>query len=422
MRTRLTNWAGNVEFGASRVHRPESLEQLRRLVAGSRRIRAIGSGHSFSTVADTDGELVSLERMPRRVTVGPAAGTVRVAAGMTYAQLVTELQATGYALSSMASLPHISVAGTVATGTHGSGDGQRSLAASVAGLQLVGADGEVVELRRDADGDRFLGSVVALGALGVVTEVELDVEPAYRMTQRVLVDVPLAELPGELDTVLGAAYSVSVFTNWHARVAHVYLKDRVGRPGSGWSAGRPAEGPVHPVPGMPGDFCTGQLGVPGWWYERLPHFRAEFVPSSGNELQSEYFVARAAADAAMRALVEVGDVVSPALHVAEIRSVRGDDLWLSPAYRRDSVAFHFTWRNLPAEVTPAMAAVERALSPFDVRPHWAKLTLLEPAEVVGRYERAPDFAELVRVSDPRGTFGNAYLDRLFPRRPARTTH
>ena len=412
-RESIRNWAGNVTFGAARVHRPDSVDELRRVVADSRRVRALGSRHSFSAVADTTDDLVLLDGLPHAVEVDAGARTATVAAGMTYAQVVTELQRAGFALANMASLPHISVAGSVATGTHGSGATQRSLAAAVVGIESIGPDGELATVRRDIDVDRFPGSVVALGALGVVTKLTLSIEPAYTMTQAVRECVPLDEVAAGLDDMFAAAYSVSLFTDWCGD-AHVYLKSRTDQPGSGWDLGRPAEIPVHPVPGMPTDYCTAQLGAVGWWHERLPHFRAEFVPGAGKELQSEYFVAREQAPAAFAALREIGDVVAPVIHVAEVRAVRGDDLWLSPAYGRDTVTFHFTWLDAAAEVAPVMKLVEQALVPLGARPHWGKLTAMAPADLSGLYERGADFAGLMRAVDPGRKFANAFVDGLFP--------
>lgn len=407
------NWAGNVTFNAKHVHRPESVDELRRIVANSSRIRALGSGHSFSRIADTTDELVRLDGLPPVVEVNPEALTVTVAAGMTYAQLAVELHKAGFALTNMASLPHISVAGSVATATHGSGDTLRSLAATVVGLQSIGPDGELMEVRRDVERDRFTGSVVSLGALGIVTRLTLTIEPAYSMTQRVLVRVPLGDAAEKLDDMFGAAYSVSLFTDWRSGHGNVYLKNRMDHSTTGWTAGQEADGPVHPVPGMPTEFCTEQLGIPGWWHERLPHFRAEFLPGAGNELQSEYFVPRELAPAAFAALVDIGHIVAPVIHVAEVRSVRADDLWLSPAFGRDSVTFHFTWIDSEAEVLPVMRVVEECLMPLGARPHWGKLTGVSPAEVIRLYERRDAFASLMHERDPGRKFCNAFVERLF---------
>ncbi|HEY3611190.1 MAG TPA: D-arabinono-1,4-lactone oxidase [Pseudonocardiaceae bacterium] len=411
MSTTATNWAGNVTFAAARTHRPDSLDELRRIVAHTGHIRAIGTAHSFSQVADTTHDLVRLDGLPRTVEIDAANSTVTVAASMRYADFTGLLDRSGHALANLASLPHISVAGSCATGTHGSGPTHRSLAAAVTALRLVTADGDTVVLRRDTPD--FAGTVVALGALGVVTHVTLDVEPAYEMAQRVRLDVPLDDLAGSLDDVLGAAYSVSVFTDWRDAAA-VWLKYRTDQPRPTWACGRPAPHDVHPVPGAAPEFCSEQLDVPGRWYERLPHFRPEFTPSAGDELQSEFYLARADAAAAFAAIREIGDLVAPVVHIAEIRAVRADDLWLSPAYGRDSVTFHFTWIADAAAVAPVLAAAEERLMPLGARPHWGKLTTAAPADIIGRYERADDFARLMSTYDRTGKFRNPFVDNLFP--------
>ncbi|HEX6469497.1 MAG TPA: D-arabinono-1,4-lactone oxidase [Streptosporangiaceae bacterium] len=408
------NWAGNVIFGAARVHRPGTIDELCRLVARSRRIRALGSGHSFSRIADTDHDLVRLDGLPPAVEIDAESRTARVAAGMRYADVAVALHRAGFALANLASLPHISVAGSCATGTHGSGDGRRCLAASVAALELVGADGSAVEVRRDVARYTFAGSVVALGALGIVTRLTLDIEPAYEVAQRVRVGVPLDEVAGRLDEVFGAAYSVSVFTDWRGEAAAVWLKHRTDRREGRWAGGRPAREPMNPVPGMPPEFSTEQLGVPGPWHERLPHFRPELTPGAGEELQSEYYLPRGAAPAAFAAIREIGHVVAPLLHIAEVRTVAADDLWLSPAYGRDSVTFHFTWIKDAAAVLPVIAAVEERLMPLGARPHWGKLTTATAHDITAGYPRAADFARLMRAHDPAGKFRNAFVAELFP--------
>ena len=192
--TGATNWAGNITFRASRVHRPESVEELQALVAGSPRVRALGTGHSFNRLADTPGEQVSVAGLPRSIVVDGAAGTVSVAAGMRYGEVAVPLHEQGFALHNLGSLPHISVAGAVATGTHGSGAALGNLATAVRALEMVTADGELVTLDRTGDGDTFRGAVVALGALGIVTRLTLDVLPTFDVAQHVYDDVPLAEV------------------------------------------------------------------------------------------------------------------------------------------------------------------------------------------------------------------------------------
>ncbi|HEX4812495.1 MAG TPA: FAD-binding protein [Nonomuraea sp.] len=401
---KLTNWAGNTVYRARKVHRPTSLDDLRRIVATATRIRALGSGHSFNDVADTAGDLVVLDRMPDAVEIDTAAALARVPARTTYARLAPLLHERGLALANLASLPHISVAGSVATATHGSGDAVQGLASAVASLDLVTADGSLLTLSRgDAD---FPGAVVALGALGVVTSLTLDLVPAFEVRQYVREGLTLDAL-ADFDEITAGGYSVSLFTDW--RDTRVWLK-RVGGPAGDpgddpagdWHGTRPAHRPLHPLPGMPADNCTVQLGVPGPWHERLPHFRPDVPPSgAGDELQSELILPRAHAVKALRELYAIGDRIRPVLHISEVRTIAADDLWLSPFNGRDSVGIHFTWKKDPAGVLPVLKLVEETLAPFGPRPHWGKLFTRWPA--------CPDsFRALVRRFDPGGTFANDF--------------
>jgi alditol oxidase len=415
-----TNWAGNVTFSAQRWHRPSSVGELRRLVASSGRIRALGTGHSFNRIADSPGDLVSVAGLPSRVEIDRGHRTVTVSAGIRYGELAVRLHTEGYALHNLGSLPHISVAGAVATGTHGSGERNGNLATAVAALELVTADGGLVTLRRDTDGDHFLGAVVGLGALGIVTSLTLDIEPSYDVRQYVYEDLPGGQLSGHLDEILGGGYSVSLFTDWtSARINQVWVKHRREHADAGlaqprWLDATLAAGPRHPVPGMPTGNCTEQLGVPGPWHTRLPHFRLEFTPSSGEELQSEYFVPRSAALDALDAIGQISHLVTPVLQVSEIRTIAADDLWLSPSYRRDSVALHFTWIKDSEAVLPVLFAIEERLAPFGARPHWGKLFTMGVEPIRGQYERWADFGALQRGYDPTGKFRNELMDRYFP--------
>ncbi|MGW5860638.1 FAD-binding protein [Streptomyces sp. NPDC055239] len=419
--TAVTNWAGNITFSARELQRPASQAALRSLVAGSRQVRVLGSGHSFNRIADVDGEtadaaLLSLAALEPSIDVDTTARTVRVAGGVRYAELAQQVASHGLALPNMASLPHISVAGSVATGTHGSGNGNQSLAEVVRSVELVTADGETCVLSRGDDG--FDGAVVSLGALGVVIALTLDLEPLYTVSQHVFGELTLAEL--DFEAVTSAAYSVSLFTDWRGpRFNQVWLKQRddaaVDFP---WAA--PVNEPRHPVPGMPAVNCTEQLGVPGSWHERLPHFRAEFTPSSGAELQSEYLLPREHALAALHALDALREQVAPVLQVCEVRTVAADTQWLSPAHGRDTVAFHFTWVPDAATVLPVVALVEERLAPFAPRPHWGKVFGADPADLGDRYPHAADFAALAQHLDPQGKFRNTFV-RSFVRpflRPA----
>lgn len=420
MTGRPTNWAGNVTFGAAQVHRPSSVSELRSLVAGSVRIRALGTAHSFSRIADTTGDLVWLAGLPPVIDVDGERASVTVAAGLRYGELVGQLDRAGFALHNLGSLPHISVAGACATATHGSGEGNGNLATAVSALELVTADGDLVTLRRDADGDDFLGAVVGLGALGVVTRLTLDLVPAFEIAQYVYDDLPRERLDAYHAEILGGDYSVSLFTDWAGpRINQVWRKRRVDAAETGtaardWYGATPADQPRHPVPGMSAGYCTQQLGVPGPWHARLPHFRLAFTPSSGEELQSEYFVPRGRLVEALAALDEVRDRIAAVLQISEIRTIAADELWLSPAYRRDSAALHFTWVKDTEAVSPVLELIEDRLAPFDARPHWGKLFGVPPEVLRDRYDRYADFVALTRRYDPTGKFRNDLLDRYFP--------
>ncbi|GGX51997.1 FAD-binding protein [Streptomyces fructofermentans] len=407
----LTNWAGNITYSAKELHRPHSLDALRTLVAGSARVRVLGSGHSFNGLAEpgSGGVLLSLTALPPSVDVDTEAGTVRVAGGVRYAELAKVVHGRGFALPNMASLPHISVAGSVATGTHGSGNANGSLASAVREVELVLADGSALTIGR---GDRrFEGAVTSLGALGVVTALTLDLEPDFEVAQQVFGPLPRVGL--DFEAVSASAYSVSLFTDWRQPgFAQVWVKRRTDRPWGGFPWAEPAVEAMHPVPGMPAVNCTPQFGVPGPWHERLPHFRPEFTPSSGAELQSEYLLARPHALDALGAIDAIRAEVAPVLQICEVRTVAADAQWLSPAYGRDTVALHFTWVEDTAAVLPVVRRVEEALAPWEPRPHWGKVFTAAPEVLRGRYPRLDDFRSLAGELDPRGTFRNEFVDAV----------
>jgi len=405
------NWAGNYAYRAERLRRPETIGQVQEIVAGSPRVRVLGSRHSFNDIADSS-ELLTLEDMPADVVFDRAAGTVSFGAGLKYGELVEALNAEGVGLHNLASLPHISVAGAVATATHGSGDANGNLATAVAGLELVTSDGETVEASRG--GPDFDGLVVGLGALGAVTRITLDVEPAYEVRQRVFEGMGWDALFENFDEITSCGYSVSVFTRWGETVDQVWVKSRVTeepeRVGADLFGAAPAAVDRHPILGIDASPCTPQLGRPGPWSDRLPHFRMGFTPSSGEELQSEYVVPRRHAVAAIEAVRALADGIRPILQVSEIRTVAADGLWMSTSYGQDSVCIHFTWRPEREAVENMLVRLEAALAPFGARPHWGKLFDADAAAIAPLYERLPDFAGLIERLDPRGAFRNPWLE------------
>ncbi len=416
----LRNWSGTVEFGAADYAEPVSIAEVQRLVAAGGRIRALGTRHSFNPIADTDGTLVTTTSIPPEFTLDPEAGIVTTGTGTRYAQLASWLTEQGWALHNMGSLPHISVGGAIATGTHGSGDRNGNLSTAVVGLQIVGDDGELRWIRRgDAD---FAGSVVALGALGVVVRLELTVQPSYLIRQDVYRELEWDVFLADVPAMTGAAYSVSVFTDWVSpTIGPIWVKQRVTdaealAPDLLAGARRDARPRQQIIESS--DDNTTPHGVVGPWSAHLPHFRIDSTPSAGDEIQTEYFVDRADAAAAIAAVRTLRADIAPHLLITELRTIAADDLWLSPAYERDSIAIHFTWQNHPAAVEELVTRIEAVLDPFAPRPHWGKVHTVPPATIRSRYPMFEDFRALVARTDPTGRWSGPYLDALLGDRGA----
>jgi alditol oxidase len=405
-----TNWSGNYTYRARAVHAPSTTDELQQTIAALPRVRVLGSRHSFTDLADSE-QLVSLDGLPREVVIDRGNMTATVNGAIRYGELAGELAREGLALHNLASLPHIAVAGAVSTATHGSGDRNGNLATAVAGLELVRSDGNIVHARRGEPD--FDGMVVGLGAVGAITRLTLDVEPEYGVRQQVFEGLPWATLFERFDEITASGYSVSVFTRWGEAIDQVWVKRRAeeGSPPlteEFFGASAAAED-RHPILGVDPVNCTPQMEVPGLWSERLPHFKMGFTPSSGAEIQSEFIVARSDAIGAIETVRQVVAPFRDLIQVSEIRTVAADSLWMSPQYRQDTVAIHFTWERRQEDVEAALVILEGALAPFNPRPHWGKLFTAR-ADAIGRaYERLPDFAALLERLDPRGAFRNRWL-------------
>lgn len=408
----MKNWAGNLEYSSADVQRPTTVEQLCGLVANASRIKPLGSRHSFNTVADTDGTHILLDALPQEVVLNKDKSTVKVSGGISYGALGRALEEQGYAIHNLASLPHISVAGAIQTGTHGSGVNNPSLAAAVVSVDLVRASGELVTLT--ADDDEFLASVVGVGALGIVTGLELAVRPSYEVRQRVLTNLSWEGALANFQAIASSAYSVSFFTDYTGdTIPQVWLKALdTEAPLPDLFGATPASAAMHPLPDMSAENCTEQLDVAGKWLDRLPHFRHEFTPSNGEELQSEFLLPLDQAPAALQAVRGLADKLAPLLFISEIRTVAEDEFWLSPFYRQQSVALHFTWKPLQTAVEAILPELETALKPFGARPHWGKLFTPSEYDFAALYPRFEDFRALVQANDPTGKFRNALLDSV----------
>lgn len=406
----LTNWAQNQTFQARICSSPRSIEQLQELVAGAERVKAVGARHSFTTVADSPGGVqISLDQMPVEVVVDPVRMTATVGAGMSYGAVADALQQEGYALANMASLPHISIAGGTATGTHGSGDRLGMLATSVAAVELITADGSLTRVgRTDPD---FAAVAMGLGAFGVIARVDLDIEPTYEVRQDLYDNPSWETVLDDLDGVMASAYSVSLMGTYGGdRLREVWQKQRLDSalspaPPTGWG------GTLRDWTPPKGHKLSPQGGIPGPWSERMAHFVRDCEPSTGgDELQSEYFVARGHGVDALNALRALGADIDPHLWGSEIRTVAADNLWASPAYERASVCIGFTWKKHPPEVGALLPRVEAALEPFEPRPHFGKL--FDLPEVLERFPKMSEFLRAVDRWDPRQKFHNPFLGRL----------
>lgn len=413
MATGVANWSGNYSYRAAQIHQPSSLDELRSIVARAPKIHALGSRHCFNDIADS-AELITLDGLAENIEIDRSAGTVTVNAGIKYGTLALALEREHLALHNMASLPHISVGGAVATATHGSGDANGNLATAVAAIELVTSSGDILHVSR-GDED-FDGMVVGLGALGVVTRLTLDVQPSYLVRQELFEHLAWDVLFDRFDAVTSSADSVSLFLDYGGDVNQVWLKSRVDpenpQPLLSDLFGAPAAAvALHPVASLSAESCTEQLGVPGPWADRLPHFRMDAVPASGNELQTEYMVPRRHALAAIQAVRDLAPVIRPHLWISEIRTTAADDLWMSTAYGTDTVCIHFSCKLDQDVVYGLLPLIEEALAPFQPRPHWGKLFVATAQDLEPRYERFADFRRLAERLDQRGAFRNAYLDR-----------
>ena len=413
---KLKNWAGNYQYSTDKLHKAASVKNVQELVRTHENVKVLGTRHCFNSIADSNHNLISLREMDQVVGLDAEARTVTVEAGMSYGQLSPYLDKKGFALHNLASLPHISIAGACATATHGSGIRNGNLATAVSGIEIVTAAGDVRVLEKGRD-NAFPGAVVGLGALGVVTKVRLDIRPTFQMRQYVYENLLTDQLKNHFGAIVESGYSVSLFTDWQKkRINEVWIKTVVEKgeapkPVSDFYGAKLATKNLHPIAELSAINCTEQLGVPGPWYERMPHFRMGFTPSSGKELQSEYFVPRTNAMDAILAVERLRDHISPHLMISELRTIDADTFWMSPCYKQPSLAIHFTWKQDWPSVRKVLPLIEKELAPFGVRPHWGKLFTVAPATLQSRYEKLAAFKELVKEFDPKGKFRNDFLAR-----------
>jgi len=414
---KLKNWAGNLTYSTNNVYYPKSVGEVQDIVKKCSRLRALGTRHCFNNIADSKDNLISSRDMNKVLSLDANAHSVTVEAGIKYGELCPYLDEKGFALHNLASLPHISVAGSCTTATHGSGVRNGNLATAVNALEFVTADGNMVNLSREKDGEHFLAAVVGLGALGVITKVALDIQPKYMMRQIVYENLPMSQLKENFEQIVSAGYSVSLFTDWQQEsINEVWIKSRVDNDTNyqgiaEFFGAKAATKDMHPIASLSAENCTEQMGIPGPWYERLPHFKMGFTPSSGKELQSEYFIPRHNAVDAILAIARLGKQIGPHLFISEIRTIDADNFWMSPCRKQPSVTIHFTWKQDWQAVSQLLPVIEKELSAFNARPHWGKLFTMSATTLASRYEKLQEFKNMIAMYDPKGKFRNEFLNK-----------
>jgi len=406
------NWAGNIEYSSDKLYEPSTIEELRALIQNNDRIKGQGTSHSFNGIDNSTFGFIRVSKMNQVVSLDETNMTVTVQSGIRYGELCKYLEGKGYALHNLASLPHISVGGSIATATHGSGDKNGNLSTAVRGLKIMNASGELIDA-----GSELSGVVVHLGALGIVTEVTLAIQPTFQVRQYVYQYLPMSDLKDHFDEIFSSGYSVSLFTDWSKEtINQVWVKKRVTPEDPADAAAelfgaKAATKDLHPIETISAVNCTPQLGIAGPWHERLPHFKLDFTPSAGEELQAEYFVPRANAYDAIAAVYALRDKVNPLIQISEVRSIAADNLLMSPMRNQETIAIHFTWKKDWEGVRKVLPLIEEALAPFDVRPHWGKLFTLDPRVLQGRYEGLDIFRSIMKKFDPKGKFVNEFLQK-----------
>jgi xylitol oxidase len=413
----LKNWSGNLQYSTSNVFYPRTVAEAQKKIQDLDRSHVLGTRHCFNTIADSKFNLISSNKLNKVLSIDESKKLVHVQGGIKYGELSPILHLQGFAIHNLASLPHISVAGSISTATHGSGVMSGNLSSAVRAIEFITADGSIKKLSKDKDGDRFNGAVVSLGAIGMITSVSLAIEPTFQVRQHVYLDLPFEALETNFNKIMSAGYSVSLFTDWQSStINEVWIKSRIPEDKDytnvkDFFGARAATVNMHPIAALPAENCTPQLGLAGPWYERLPHFKMGFTPSSGKELQAEYFVPREHAVHAIMAVKKLSKEIGPVLFITEIRTIKADEFWMSPCRKQDSVAIHFTLKQEWNPVQELLPKIEAALEPFNPRPHWGKLFTMSPQALASKYEKLKDFRELVASYDPNGKFRNDFLQQ-----------
>lgn len=408
------NWVGNLQYNSKKYFQPERVGQIQELVKNSKRIKTLGSRHCFNSIADCDETHLSLAKMNKMLAIDENEMTVTIEGGAQYSDFCVELNEAGFALPNLASLANISVVGACATATHGSGVNNQSLASSISEIELVDGNGGIITLSRQKDAEKFNGVVVNIGAIGIVTKLKLDIEKSFQVRQDLFENLSIEQLAENFDEITSSGYSVSLFTNFQKSIRVMNIKRRIDENISDLPKeffGATAAKESINSRGIPDTNRSPQMGVSGCWFECLPHFKFSKQLIQGEEIQSEYYVERKNAVEAILALEEISNIIFPQIIVAEIRSIKADNHWLSPFYRGDSVGIHFSWKLNEREVMKILPEIEKVLAPYKPIPHWGKLFTISREELHAYYPKMSEFIGLCEEFDPNGKFRNEYLNK-----------
>ena len=412
----MQNWAKNITFSSQNYIEIENLTQLQKVIESSNKLKVVGTSHSFSEIADTTGTLISLKNLDSEIEIDEKSQTVKVSAGTSYANLAKYLEKNGWALSNLASLGEISIAGAVMTGTHGSGSNNKVLSDSVVAIEMILSSGDkfVIDRKNFA---QFSGFVVSFGALAVFTKLTLKIVRSFSVKQVVYENVPIQSVLENFNEIFDRPYSASYFSNWSPKnTGQIWMKflddDKYPELQSKAYGGNLALSNQHPVKVNDPGNCTEQMGVAGKWLFRLPHFRLNSSPASGDEVQTEYLVDRDHVQGYINELTKIGEDIAARVYATEIRTISSDDLWLSGAYGRETVGFHFTWKKSP-EVKDFLPEIENILGKNNGRPHWGKLFSTPRAQLIDRYPMYEEFRQLIQKYDSGNKFRNKFIEQYF---------
>ncbi|MEJ7892993.1 MAG: D-arabinono-1,4-lactone oxidase [Solirubrobacteraceae bacterium] len=416
------NWAGDQVCRPAAMVAPASRGELARVVASADKVRVAGAGHSFSDAVLTDGTLLSLERLDRVLDLDAASGQVRVEAGITLHALGERLAAHGLAFENLGDIDVQSIAGAMATGTHGTGARLANLSASVHSVELVLADGTIVEVD---GGDDLLAARVSLGALGVVSAVTLQAVPAFTL-EGVDAPVPLEATLDRLDELTAANQHFEFFTFPHSPLALTRTNNRTGAPPEPRGRARAYAEDIVLSNHAFAAFCLLGKARPGW-IPALNRTMSRLAGSSRRVERSdrifasprrvrfnemEYAIPRTHVAEAVRAVRALIDALALAVGFPlEVRFVAADDALLSPAGDRETgyVAVHM-YRGMEWE--PYFRAVEAIMDGYGGRPHWGKRHFQTAATLAPRYPGWTRFQAVRDRLDPGRKFTNAYVERV----------